>query len=1279
MAYEILIALSSMPKSLQCTVCGNSFPDWKKLNAHLRNKKCKKKLTEGVALALLNRWNSLKGEGVESSADPDDSEITDQQMADLEVAEQEITDEILQASKEFQGSPLDTRPSRLPTRTRRRPSRYAEYTDELPPSPPPIIPDDAMATESQTETGSGHSTPLFNQYQTPCNEFGVYHIYNYGPPSYSPDHHHSLDNVSDSPNFLTTNSNSNNWWSCFGSSIPDTMSPGAWFAPFLSASAFRLMKWFYGASNFKSLIELDRLVQDVLHAPDFDIGDLKTFRGERENRRLDDFQGRIDNSDNPLENADGWLHTSVDIPVPAEGFKYRKEADIPHYSVPGLFLRDPVAVIKGVLSEPGAHDFHLKPHQTFWRPSEDAAPERVYSEVYSANAMITEEAKLHSKPSARPELETVILSLMFWSDSTHLTSFGDASVWPIYMAFGNQSKYLRAKPSTFSMHHLAYIPKLGGAFHDWYHKTFGSAISGPALTNCRRSLVHAVWLLLLNQKFIACYRDGLDHEFFDGITRRIFFRIVLYGMDYPEKVIMALIRYFGNFPCPWCLIPKTDIHLLGTIRDFRRRLEDRRFDTIDRQKTVRKAWKAVYLKGQNIASRVIDEILSPESLVPVENAFSTRLSEFGFDFHEMIAPDLLHEFELGVWKRTFTHLLRILAANGGDSLQELDRRYRAMPTFGNGIIQRFKNVSSMKRLAGRDFEDLLQCALPVFEGLLPEPHNTLVCKLIFELATWHAFAKLRIHTESTVIALEGSTRRLGDLFRKFVRITCSEYHTRELPAETEARGRRVAALSRRKGLSGTLHITSKKVIFRLDTYKHHSLGDYPEYIRQFGTTDNYSTQLGEVEHKRIKKFYPRTKKQQYTQGIAKQQQRERLIQKISNADPYNPSPETPDSMLSTNRESHKSISHTEDLPPMPPSEQFQMTTDTRFSAKFNVYEWVDTHRNDPATADFIPSLRRHLFMQIMGYGGDRDEDEITADEANSIRFLDGNIYEHQRLRINYTTYDLRRNQDTINPRVRSDIMMLSPEFDKGDGTFHPYWYARVIKICHMQIYFTGHPSCPQASAGQRTMKFLFVRFFGLDKTHKYGWKAKHYPMVGFLGSDDNAPFGFVNPRHVLRAVHIIPAFHFGRADHTSAIHSIMPPTLARRPEDGDEDYVCYYVNMFPDRDIVMRFRGGGVGHKSTRHATNYFLEDRDSQDYPTSKSWDIFGSGENTEMITNIDTDIALELSDDEEAMEIEAELNDEAEKNGELDERHPDEVEVLDDDIDGRLNVEDELGFGIL
>ena len=44
----------------------------------------------------------------------------------------------------------------------------------------------------------------------------------------------------------------------------------------------------------------------------------------------------------------------------------------------------------------------------------------------------------------------------------------------------------------------------------------------------------------------------------------------------------------------------------------------------------------------------------------------------------MLVVDLMHEFELGIWKALFTHLIRLLHAAGSGSdkrVIELDRRY----------------------------------------------------------------------------------------------------------------------------------------------------------------------------------------------------------------------------------------------------------------------------------------------------------------------------------------------------------------------------------------------------------------------------------------------------------------------------------------------------------------------------------------------------------------------------------------------------------------------------
>jgi hypothetical protein len=40
----------------------------------------------------------------------------------------------------------------------------------------------------------------------------------------------------------------------------------------------------------------------------------------------------------------------------------------------------------------------------------------------------------------------------------------------------------------------------------------------------------------------------------------------------------------------------------------------------------------------------------------------------------MFVPDLMHEFELGVWKAVFTHLMRILHTYGNDTISILNSR-----------------------------------------------------------------------------------------------------------------------------------------------------------------------------------------------------------------------------------------------------------------------------------------------------------------------------------------------------------------------------------------------------------------------------------------------------------------------------------------------------------------------------------------------------------------------------------------------------------------------------
>jgi hypothetical protein len=103
-----------------------------------------------------------------------------------------------------------------------------------------------------------------------------------------------------------------------------------YFTPFLYASIFRLMTWFYGGSNLKSLGELNRLVNEVILADDFQQKDFVGFSASRKSERLDKHE---QGPSSRLPEKNGWIKALVKIVLPAVGVKLHSEADAPQFSV----------------------------------------------------------------------------------------------------------------------------------------------------------------------------------------------------------------------------------------------------------------------------------------------------------------------------------------------------------------------------------------------------------------------------------------------------------------------------------------------------------------------------------------------------------------------------------------------------------------------------------------------------------------------------------------------------------------------------------------------------------------------------------------------------------------------------------------------------------------------------------------------------------------------------------------------------------------------------------
>jgi hypothetical protein len=164
-----------------------------------------------------------------------------------------------------------------------------------------------------------------------------------------------------------------------------------------------------------------------------------------------------------------------------------------------------------------------------------------------------------------------------------------------------------------------------------------------------------------------------------------------------------------------------------------------------------------------------------------------------------------------------------------------------MPTYGRDTIRRFvNNICDMKSLAGRDFEGMLKCAMPVFEGIFPAMYEKIVLDLLFDMAAFHGHAKIRMHISSTLDALDYWAGMLGISLKRFADMF-KDIETHELPVEQDRRERRARARAEKEGRPPP---PSKRAVkkFPLDAYKMHQPGHYALVIRNRSTADNLSSQ-----------------------------------------------------------------------------------------------------------------------------------------------------------------------------------------------------------------------------------------------------------------------------------------------------------------------------------------------------------------------------------------------------------------------------------------------------
>ena len=430
----------------------------------------------------------------------------------------------------------------------------------------------------------------------------------------------------------------------------------------------------------------------------------------------------------------------------------------------------------------------------------------------------------------------------------------------------------------------------------------------------------------------------------------------------------------------------------------------------------------------------------------------------------------------------------------------------------------------------------------------------MIIDLIYLLATWHALAKLSVHTDTSLHLLDTTTTTLGAGLRHFVGVICPKFNTVETNSEYSKRYRRGSARATQKTSDSA---GRQPKTLSLKTIKLHFLGDYVACIRSLGPTDGYTSGIVCIDY-----CIPTSDTEGHnSQGEHRHHWVKQTAQtRTNNRDTDRQLGEMDYICFHLNRIADElravGVPVSGETPPPPPAVEAPQETEATISTshKSSTYlpGWLNDHRRDPAlmvpisshqsTASnsltpqgFMDSLLIHL----------RDRLFPDGDSTEPLFIQNNTLYNHPILTINYTSYDLQRKQDIIHLGYsREGIMVYTPTL----GGDEPWSYAKILAIYHVVVRTASDPEPKRLTA-------LWVRWMERSTSGLIGLNSQNYTQVSFVpwSGVPGTTFDFIDPSHIIRGCHLLPAFALGRT------HDLLDPSIAR---DREGDWRAYYANRY---------------------------------------------------------------------------------------------------------------------
>ncbi|KAJ3521791.1 hypothetical protein NMY22_g12164 [Coprinellus aureogranulatus] len=407
----------------------------------------------------------------------------------------------------------------------------------------------------------------------------------------------------------------------------------------------------------------------------------------------------------------------------------------------------------------------------------------------------------------------------------------------------------------------------------------------------------------------------------------------------------------------------------------------------------------------------------------------------------------------------------------------------------------------------------------------------------------------------------------------------------------------------------TKSTTRRSRKLNIATVKFHALGHYPGTIRSFGPTDLYSTELGESFHRSPKAWYKSTSKRYLRKELSRHERRRARLQRLkehilSQGEAFEDNSKGETSKGETsNAEWSQGGSAKGDTAKERAAKRRRLKAQSlkaqRIAARNpDLHHYIGISTNSPvclwefsgktmfsadiACSSFVRNLKQHFFRRFLlatypDFNGESLEEVAQELDWSNLVLKDDRLYTHRIMRIKYTTYDARRDEDIIHLETdQSNIMMLNREHSYGHPS-HPYTYGKVIAIIHTDVGFVGDIGRQGSSYTFRSMEVLWVRKYRmLPSSGPEGLALDEAELVAI---DEPGSHTLIDPVEVVRACHIVPDFTRGPRYPDGKGKSIIAG-------DG-KDYQSYFINRFSDRDMFMRYEWGlAVGHAYThREAT----------------------------------------------------------------------------------------------